>query len=239
MAKGEAWRRVLKVIRGSDVVVEVVDARFPERSKKLERIVKKMGKKLLLVVNKIDLVGVREGMRIARNMGGVAFCGKTGYGRKNLMRILQRIARESGRDIRVGVVGKPNVGKSTLINRLKGKKSAKTSPEQGFTRGEQWIRIAPNILLIDTPGVITERESEEELALKDALRVEKLRDPVKACLLLFEKYPQVLEKMGVEGRGEKALEEFARKTGKLKKGGEPNIEEAARMILRKWQRGEI
>jgi len=235
--KGEAWQRVMRTIRQSDVVLEVVDARFPERSERLEKEVKKRKKRLILIVNKIDLV--KGGNRLAAKLGGFPFCAKTGYGKQSLMRFLNELAKEKGRDLRVGVVGMPNVGKSSLINRLKGKRSAPTSPVAGFTKGEQWIRISPRILLIDSPGVIVSKESRDELVLKDALRVENLKDPVSTALLLFEKHPWIPRSLGLEKSGEEALEEFATKTGKLKKGGEPNVEEAARMILRRWQRGEI
>lgn len=227
---GKALERVRKVVKQSDVLLEVVDARFPERSRRLARIVAKQQKKLLLVRNKVDLIEgeVRKGF---------AFSAKTREGRRQLMEELERLAEE--KPIRVGILGRPNVGKSSIINTLRGKKSAKTSSKAGYTRGEQWIRISPRILLIDSPGVITWDESQEDLVLKDALDVDRSKDTVSAALTLFNRYPWVLKSLKLENEGEEALEEFAKRTGKLKRGGVPNVKEAARMIIRKWQKGEL
>ena len=222
-----ALNRVRRVINQCDVLIEVVDARFPTRSKRLERMVRRRGKKLLLVTNKVDLV--------RGDVQGIPFSTKTGRGKRELMRELERLADG---EIRVGVIGRPNVGKSSLINALRGRRVARTSARAGFTRGEQWIRLSPKIMLVDSPGVITWSD-EEELLLEDALDVDKARDPVSAALKLFSRHPEVLEELELKGEGEEALEEFARKTGKLKKGGEPNVKEAARMIIRRWQRGDF
>jgi ribosome biogenesis GTPase A len=225
---GKVLERVRKVVKQSDVLLEVVDARFPARSKRLKRMAR--GKKLLLVQNKVDLFEgeVKE---------GIAFSAKTRRGKRQLMAALERLAQ--GGPIRVGVIGRPNVGKSRLINTLRGKKTAKTSSQAGYTRGEQWVRLTPNVLLIDSPGVITWDEPEDELLLQDALDIDRAKDPVSAALKLFARHPELPGRLELSGEGEDALKEFARKTGKLKKGGKPNVKEAARMIVRKWQRGAI
>lgn len=225
---GKALERVRKVVKQSDVLLEVVDARFPERSRRLMKMAR--GKRVLPIQNKADLLEgeVRD---------GIAFSAKTRKGRRQLLSELERLAQDG--PIRVGVIGRPNVGKSSVINALRGKKSVRTSSKAGYTRGEQWIRLSPRVLLIDSPGVITWDESKEDLLLKDALDVDKAKDPVSAALTLFGRNPWVLEALGLEATGEEALEEFARRTGKLKRGGLPNTREAARMIIRKWQKGQI
>lgn len=230
-----ALQRVVRVVKQSNVVLEMVDARFPHRSGRLRKLVRRKGRKLLLVVNKVDLAD--DGEDVAERMGGIAFSAKTGEGKEELLEKLEGMAR--GRDLRVGVVGRPNVGKSSLINALKGRKSAKTSAQAGYTRGEQWVRVSPHVTLIDSPGVITGEWDREELVLQDALDVDRADNPERIALKLFRRHPEVLEKLGLQGDGEEALEEFARRTGKLKKGGVPNTKEAARMVVRRWQRGEL
>ncbi len=233
--KPKPWQRVKKVVRKADVILEVVDARFPEPSKKLRKIAGK--KPVLVIVNKIDLVS-KEKERELRKLG-LTVSAKYRKGKRLLLKLLKSYRETFGREIRICVVGRPNVGKSSLINMLKGRKSALTSPEAGFTKGEQWFRIAPGILLIDTPGVIPSRDSEEILAIKNEISPSKLRDPVKAALKLFELFPEVKKALNLPEDDLKALEEFARRRGRIKQGGELNLEEAARILLILWQRGKI
>lgn len=228
-----ALDRVKKVLNQCYVVLELVDARFPQRSKRLNKMAKKKSKEVILVLTKSDLITEPE--KLARKMNGFLFSAKTRRGKKALLKHLEYLSE--GEEFKVGVVGRPNVGKSSLINVLAGRKSAKTSPSAGYTKGEQWIRVAPKILLIDSPGVITWTEkTNEDLLVEDALSIDKTDDPEGAALTLFKRYPHVIKKLGL---GKEPLKEYAIKTGKLKKGGEPNTKEAARMIIRRWQRGLI
>ena len=231
---GKALNRVLRAINQCDVIVEVLDARFPRKSDRLARIIRRKGKKHIYVLNKTDLVGRKEFEKWAEEMGAIPFSAKTRRGKRVLLKKLESLG-----DVHVGIVGKPNVGKSSIINVLKGRKSAATSSTPGYTKGEQWIRITPGVMLIDSPGVITWEEEEDELILQDSLDVDKAEDPVSTALKLFERNPEVLSELGISSAGEEALKEFALRTGKLKKGGEPNTTEAARMIVRRWQRGNI
>ncbi|MBR9689639.1 MAG: GTPase RsgA [Candidatus Altiarchaeota archaeon] len=233
---GETLIRVSRVINQSHVLLEVIDARFPRRSKRLKRMIFHKSKQLILVINKVDLVK-DNGEELAKKMNGFAFSTKTKRGKRKLLRKLEEISE--GELLRVGVIGRPNVRKSSIINVLTGRGSARTSASAGYTKGEQWVRLSSNILLIDSPGVITWDESEDDLIVEDALSIDKSSDPISAALRLFEIHPQVLGKLELTKKGEEALEEFAVKTGKLKKGGLPNTPEAAKMIIRRWQRGEL
>ena len=233
---GKALDRVVRVINQSDVVVEVLDARFPHKSARLKKIVGRKGKEHIYILNKIDLIGTKEGENLAREIGALPFSAKTRYGKRKLLARLEELA---GGPIKVGILGTPNVGKSSIINVLRGRKSAPTSSTPGYTKGEQWIKITPNVLLIDSPGVITWDAEEDDLILQDSLDIDKAEDPISTALKLFDRNPEVLKKLGLTGTGEEALSEFALKTGKLKKGGVPNKTEAAKMIVRRWQRGTL
>ena len=134
----------------------------------------------------------------------------------------------------VGVVGYPNVGKSSLINALKGKSSAKTSPEAGYTKSKQYLKIHKNILMIDTPGVIP-RENNKDLVLMGAKNPSNIEDPDLEVMNLMEKAPEFFKKYGVTlDDKEKAIEEIALKFNLKKKGNLPDIDRASRKILQDW-----
>jgi len=231
----KAWKRVERVVSQSHVVLELVDARFPFRSPKLRKLVNLKKRSLILVINKSDLLAPAEVRKLAEETGGIPISARARRGKARLLRLLKSRIR-GGQELRVGVVGRPNVGKSSLINYLAGRRSAKVGAEAGFTKGEQWIKIHPRILLIDSPGIIYEGESESDLILQNALEIDKHKDPIEVALLLIKKHPEILGKFKLKKKGEASLEELAVKLGKLKKGGEPNLTEAAKIMVRKWQR---
>jgi ribosome biogenesis GTPase A len=244
----DAWAIVRRVVREADVVLEVVDARDPmaTRSRELERMAAEEGKKLVIVINKADLVPrevLEEWKRVLSREYPTIYVGaRERLGTRFLWRIIKRVTGK--RPVVVAVVGLPNVGKSTILNVLKGRHSVSTSPVPGWTKHATLARAATWLKVIDTPGVVP-RGEEEELAVRGALRPESLEDPVPAALKLIEvlrrKEPDFLKKYyGVdEGDPLRALEELARRRNLLKKGGEPNVEEAARVLLRDWQSGEL
>jgi hypothetical protein len=244
----DAWAIVRKVVREADVVLEVVDARDPmaTRSRELERMAAEEGKKLVIVINKADLVPrevLEEWKRVLSREYPTIYVGaRERLGTRFLWRIIKRVTDK--KPVVVAVVGLPNVGKSTILNVLKGRHSVSTSPVPGWTKHATLARAATWLKVIDTPGVVP-RGEEEELAVRGALRPESLEDPVPAALKLIEvlrrKEPDFLKKYyGVdESDPLRALEELARRRNLLKKGGEPNVEEAARVLLRDWQSGEL
>jgi len=243
-----AWAIVKKVVKEADVVLEVVDARDPmaTRSRELERMAKEAGKKLVLVINKADLVPrevLEEWKRVlSREYPTIYIGARERLGTRFLWRVIKRVTEK--RPVVVAVVGLPNVGKSTILNVLRGKHSISTSPVPGWTKHATVARVATWLKAIDTPGVVPKGD-EEELAVRGALRPESLEDPVPAALKLIEvlkrKEPDFLKKYyGVEESDPvRALEELARRRNLLKKGGESNIEEAARVLIRDWQSGEL
>jgi ribosome biogenesis GTPase A len=243
-----AWSIVKRVVKEADVVLEVVDARDPmaTRSRELEKMVAEEGKKLVIVINKADLVPrevLEEWKRVLSREHPTIYVGaRERLGTRFLWRIIKRVTDK--RPVVVAVVGLPNVGKSTILNVLKGRHSVSTSPVPGWTKHATLARAATWLKVIDTPGVVP-RGEEEELAVRGALRPESLEDPVPAALKLIEvlrrKEPDFLKKYyGVdESDPLRALEELARRRNLLKKGGEPNVEEAARVLLRDWQSGEL
>jgi ribosome biogenesis GTPase A len=244
----DAWSIVKRVVKEADVVLEVVDARDPmaTRSRELERMVAEEGKKLVIVINKADLVPreVLEGWKrvLSREYPTIYISARERLGTRFLWRTIKRLTDK--RPVVVAVVGLPNVGKSTILNVLRGRHSVSTSPVPGWTKRATVARATTWLKVIDTPGVVP-RGEEEELAVRGALRPESLEDPVPAALKLIEvlkhKEPDFLKKYyGVEESDPmRALEELARRRNLLKKGGEPNVEEAARLLIRDWQSDKL
>ncbi len=243
--------RVFRAIRKADVVLEVIDARFPEetRSKGIERVLGKLGKKLIIVANKIDLISKKKRKKLERDLkkkNNVVFIStKKRFGSALLRKEVKRLVGD--KKATVSVIGFPNTGKSSLINMLRGKKVARTSSIAGFTRGEQWIKLDRNIRLIDTPGNIPfKTQNYVFLALIGAINPEEVNDPVRVALEIIDRLkkenPLFLERefdVSTEMSEYNILEEITKKRGKLLRGGELNIEEMSRIIIRKWQGGEI
>jgi len=248
MAGRDPWRLVKSVVRRADVVVEVVDARDPmaTRSRELEALVRRLGKKLVIVINKADLVprGVLEEWKevLSREYPTVYLSARERLGTRWLWRIIKQVATK--RPVTVAVAGLPNVGKSTILNVLRGRHSASTSPIPGWTRARMEARAATWLRVIDTPGIVP-RGGEDELAIRGALRPEALDDPlptaIKLIHMLRRKDPRVFEKCyGVSYDDPLSLlESLARRRGLLLRGGKLNIEEAARILIRDWQTGKI
>ncbi|MCD6368969.1 MAG: 50S ribosome-binding GTPase [Thermoproteales archaeon] len=247
----EAWRKVRKIIRNADVVLEVLEARNPmgTRSLKLEKLVSRLGKPLILVINKADLVP-REIMDEWKNVfekeyPTIYISARKRLGTTFLWKTIRKVVPGNKPVVKVAVVGYPNVGKSSIINILKGRHSASTSPKAGYTKHVQEYRASRWLKVIDTPGVIPLRESEVTLVLRFALNPEDLSDPVgTACKLIklgLKLHPEVFkETYKVQSKTpEEILREIALKRGLLLKGGKLNIEEAARIVLRDWINGKL
>jgi len=148
-----------------DVVTEVIDARIPVSSRNpiIDELVQ--GKKRLIVLNKSDLADAEQNQKWTdyfRNNGteAVLMNCMAGTGSNNLLKKLEALQEEKNstqarkRPLRLMIVGVPNVGKSSIINRLTGKKSAKTGDRPGVTRGKQWLTLENGMLLLDTPGIL-------------------------------------------------------------------------------------
>ncbi len=244
--------RVNALIEKSDIILEILDARFPQQTRNihLENKILNMEKKLVFVLNKSDLVSKNFCEKAKRELEKTApavFISSTE--KMGIKRLKGQIGIFSEKEKNlVGVIGYPNMGKSSVINALAGRKSAKTSIKAGFTRGEQYVRVSNSVLLIDSPGIIPfEEKNEFLLCLVGSKNPEQLKDIESTATQFIEflkkENPKILKKeFGIEIEGknsDKILEEIALKKGRLLKGGIADTQTIARQIILDWQKGKI
>ncbi|RLG71518.1 MAG: GTP-binding protein [Thermoprotei archaeon] len=247
------WRELRQVVGRADVVLEVVDARVPDitRSRKVEKLVERLGRSLIIVINKCDLIPKHVAESWKKFFETQGYSAVFISARERLgTRILRSKIRESAgkKPIVAAIVGYPKVGKSTIINILKGKHSAPTSPipgSPGYTTHVRTYRIGKSLYIIDTPGVIPPL-GENVLAFLRGKDPESFKDPVKPVVeflkILVERFPNIVKEVyGVESNEPyRILEEIALKRKWIyKKTKEPIIEEAAKLIMRDWFKEKI
>lgn len=236
---------VYKMIKDSDVIIEVVDARFPSlsRTKKYENMVlRNSSKTLIIAMNKVDLVPkhvVTKWKRILEKEG-IMVIPTSARERLSTSVLRNKIIASVKKEfyyITSCFIGLPNTGKSSLINILKGRSSAPVAPIPGFTKALQVLRITTRLRIFDTPGVIPPKLSMADQILLGVVQPGKLDDPVKAAWSLIHRIdeidPNIISKtyaIDYESPPE-FLEKFAEKRHKKKKGGELDLETAARVLL--------
>lgn len=248
-----------------DGVVEILDARAPESSRnpEMDRLVK--DKPRMFILNKADMAddnATAKWINYYKSKGfTVIKCNcKNGDGikgflptvRNQLLKELMDKRRAKGIEgapLRLMIVGIPNVGKSSFINRMAKSKRTKVEDRPGVTRTKQWVKLGDNVEMLDMPGVLWPKFEDQEVARKlaftgavkdDILDIEAL-----ASLLLenlSSLYPQALEeryKIETQGTGLKLLENVGRKRGMLVSGGEVNTERAAITVLDEFRCGKL
>ena len=234
---------VLNVLRNSDVVLLLVDARMPEVGRNSEIVNKiREGKQLVYVFNKIDLVGKKGLGELKKEYPDAFFVScKKKTGVKDLKRMLVEMAE--GRDrssLRVGVVGYPNVGKSTLINLLAPAAKAKISSVSGTTRKTQWARNG-KLRIMDSPGVIPFGDSGARVGVMSGKDAHKIKNPEKVAIKIIEfLIGKGVKIYGVGGSDAyEVFDDIGRKKGYLVKGGEIDENRVAIKVIEDWQRGRI
>ena len=236
------WKTVDDVINKADIVVLVMDARFPEESLNhdIERMVRQKGRRIIYALNKCDLIEGKP--KLPEGLHPHVFVsGKRGFGITKLKILLKQLSPNKKEKPKVGIVGYPNVGKSSIINRLKGYGILRTSSQPGFTRGKQYVNTT-HFFLIDTPGVIPRGEMDNKKHLKMVSTLMDNRDPEAAAEDLMVMYPGLIERyFGVEAHEDHqdTMEAIAKKRNWIMKGNTPDITRTAKTILQLWQDAKI
>ena len=287
----KAYVKILdQVIENSDVILEVLDSRDPLtcRNKDLENKIKsgKNSKKIILVLNKIDLIPVQNAIDWQKYLSNEFPCvlfksntqtqsanlsqsnlfdknlkdqkeyiteilkGNKSIGGEELLNLLKNYSRIDGNtksNIVVGVIGIPNVGKSSLINSLTRGNNVGVSNTPGFTKGLQEVILDNNIRLLDCPGVVM--SNDENSILHNVIRTEDIKEPIEVVGKILKKMSQeyflntynldISILKGSELTIEKIVYLVGEKMKKYKKGGVVDLDKSARIIINDWNLGKL
>lgn len=271
-------KQIIEDLKLIDVVVEILDARIPKASQNPDIQEWTKNKKKIIVLNKCDLAEEKrnqEWIEFYRKQGipAVLTDSNTGKGIPETIREIEKVGQDTkellaqkgrtGKSIRVMIVGIPNVGKSSFINRISKKASAQVGNKPGVTRQKQWIRVKENIELLDTPGILWPKLGQEEIALHLAytgtIKDDVLEKTEVAYFLLKylleEKRQTILERYSFTNEqveeilhredyleNENILEIFyqiGRKRGAIISGGRVDEEKVAKLLLEEFRSGKL
>lgn len=240
------WHMVNKVIGQSDMLLLVLDSRLAmtTRNIEIEKKVEKTGKPLIYVLNKCDLVDMNLMRELKRSIPGSVFISAKKHLGMTLLRekIMIKASQLKKARVTVGVLGYPNVGKSSIINALKGKAAAKTSSISGYTKNVQKVRTS-NMILLDTPGVIPYKEKDDlKHTMIGTIDYSKEKDPDVVVARFMEAFPGLIEgyyDVPVQEDKEETIKAIAIKRNIIAKGNVADIMKMSQMILHDWQRGAI
>ena len=258
-------RQMEEDVKFVDMVAEVVDARIPISSRNPDIDAMVGDRPRLMIFNRADQADPEQTARWLARFRAMGFAvletdAKTGRGVGQFSAVVKgalkdkiaawRAKGQVGRRVRVMVVGVPNVGKSTLINKIAKKKSAKAGDRPGVTRGKQWVSVDSGLELLDTPGILWPKFEDEttglHLAFTGAVKDEVMDSEALADALmelLRDRYPQALSRYKLEPAPELAgwelLEQAARKRGMLISGGEVDTERMSRVLLDEFRGGKL
>ena len=262
-------RMITEHLKLVDALCEVVDARIPDSSRNPDLDALAAGKPRLVVLNRVDQADpemTRRWSAWLRRQGYevVQTDSRSGAGVTDFAPAVRTLLKEklqdyqekgqTGRSLRIMVVGVPNVGKSSLINRLSGRKSAKAEDRPGVTRGKQWVTVGKGLELLDTPGILWPKLEGENvgrnLAFTGAVRDEIMDLEELAfhlCAVMGRLYPERLKERyklpagteisGLEGW--EILEMLGRRRGFLISGGEVDLERMAKVLLDEFRAGKL
>ena len=261
-----AQRMIEENLRLVDAVCEILDARIPASSRNpdIDRLA--AGKPRLVILNRSDLADPEATARWRQWFQGQGISiletdARTGRGVSGFVNAVRALLYDKlkdyeakgqvGRPLRVMIVGIPNVGKSTFINKVAGRKAAIAGDKPGVTRGRQWISIDAGLDLLDTPGILWPKFDSQEvgelLAITNAIKADVLDKETLGAnfmLRLRDNYPDALrERYRIEPdpelNGYELLEQAAKKRGFLLSKGEYDIERMANTLLKEYHEGKL
>lgn len=267
-------RMIAEQIKNVDAVCEILDARIPLSSQNPDVDELTAGKPRLVVLNRVDQADPEATRQWAAHFRAKGYAvlesdAKGGQGTAKFAAAVRELLADklrayaekgmAGRVVRVMILGIPNVGKSTFINKVAGRKTAKTEDRPGVTRSKQWVPIDRGLELLDTPGILWPKFEDQSvglnLAYTGAVKDDILDTETLGCHLmtyLGEKYPEAL-KAGYKlsalparedgendvAYGYRLLEAAGRKRGFLISGGDVDTERMAKILLDEFRGGKL
>ena len=250
-------------LKAVDLTIELVDSRIPVSSRNpiIDELIS--GKPRIIVLAKSDLADVDETSKWCNKLAGgegvknvMALNLQSGENIKKLLKALESEqekrdeARSVKRPLRIMIVGVPNVGKSSLINRLTGKRSAQTGDRPGVTKGKQWLTLSNGMQLLDTPGILWPKFEDPDVGLNlafcgsikdDILGVQDLG--FELIRVLGENYPELLKsRYKLDEISEETIENMdniALKRGFIMQGKRIDYERTGRTVLDEFRGGKI
>ena len=260
-----AKRSMQEDVRAVDLIIEIVDARAPLATRNPDIEALGQGKFRIILLNKADLAEEPvsyEWVKYFKAAGYDCFFmdGRSKKNLKRLMVLIERVCAEKrerdkkrgilNRPLRAMVAGVPNVGKSTLINTIAGKSTAKTGNKPGVTKGNQWIRLNKSVELLDTPGILWPKFEDQRIgeiiAFLGSVN-EMIVDPVELAVTLIGFLRAAGKTEGLNERCEctddmtpaEVLDHLALRRGCLQAGGEPDPEKAAAILMNEYRSGRF
>ena len=259
-------RMITAEIANMDAVCEIIDARIPMSSRNPDLDELTAGKPRIVVLNRVDQADSAQTKRWAAYFRSLGYAvievdAKSGAGVKQFAPAVRSLLKDKiaayeskgqvGRVLRVMILGIPNVGKSTFINKVSGRKSAKAEDRPGVTRGKQWVPVDKTLELLDTPGILWPKFEDPEVGVRlaftgairdDVIDTEELAGRLMSYLgaqypaALLERYKITAEE-GEDGFA--LLEKAGRKRGFLISGGEVDTERMSRILLDEFRGGKL
>ena len=259
-------KQIAEDLKLVDVVIEILDSRIPLSSQNPDIAKVIQGKKKIVILNKCDISDENQNKQWVKyfedkGIPAVLTDSNSGKGIEECIRKIENVMKEEldkkaskgriGSKIKAMIIGIPNVGKSSFINRIAKKNSANVGNKPGVTKTKQWIRINEKIELLDTPGVLWPKFEDQSAAIRlaftgaisdDILDIETLA--MKLLSYLAESYPQSLtERYKIEFTSEDdglaLLEKVGKKRGMVISGGEINTVRAAITVLDEFRSGKL
>ena len=259
-------RMITAEIKNMDAVCEILDARIPLSSRNPDVDELTAGKPRLVVLNRVDQADPGETRRWAAYFRGKGYAvleanAKGGAGTAQFAAAVRELLRDKlaawadrgqvGRTVRIMVLGIPNVGKSTFINKVAHRKTARAEDRPGVTRSKQWVPVDSTLELLDTPGILWPRFDDPEvgkrLAFTGAIKDDVVDMEELACCLmdyLSRRYAPVLAErykieVEPEDSGYDLLEKAGRKRGFLMRGAQVDTQRMARVLLDEFRGGKL
>ena len=259
-------RMVTAELGNMDAVCEIIDARIPLSSRNPDIDELTAGKRRIVVLNRVDQADpdmTKKWAAYFRSLGYavIEVDAKSGAGVKQFAPVVRALLKDKldayeakgqvGRVLRVMVLGIPNVGKSTFINKVSGRKTAKAEDRPGVTRGKQWVPVDRTLELLDTPGILWPKFEDPEVGIRlaftgaikdDVVDIEELA--MRLMDYLGRNYPRaIFERYKVTAEdsddGWALLQKAARRRGFLISGGEVDTERMSRILLDEFRGGKL